>query len=170
MGINQIFTSVAHPQGNGQVERANPTIVEGIKTRLGTRRTGWVDELPHVLWAYRTLTKTSNGETPFSLTYGSEAVIPAEIACPTARVLMANTTDNDKELRMNLDLLEERRDLAAIKEASYKTQLEQYYNKRVKKQTFKVGVTFCATTRLPMLKSRGNLPQLRKVLTRYKKY
>ena len=59
--IQQIFTSVAHPQGNGQVERANRSILEGIKTRLGTKGHGWVDELPHVLWAHRTLTKTSNG-------------------------------------------------------------------------------------------------------------
>src|ERR1044071_8198016 len=79
MNVKQIFTSVAHPQGNGQVECANRSIVEGIKTRLGTKRTGWVDELPHVLWADRTLSKTSNGETPFSLMYGTEAEIPAEM-------------------------------------------------------------------------------------------
>ncbi|MDQ9816687.1 hypothetical protein RFZ01_20170, partial [Acinetobacter pittii] len=72
------------------------------------------------------------GETPFSLTYGSEAVIPAEIGCPSARVLSAHQTDNEKELRTNLDLLEERRDLAAIKEANYKKQLEKYYNAKVK--------------------------------------
>ncbi|GKD39737.1 reverse transcriptase domain-containing protein [Tanacetum coccineum] len=72
-------TVVAHPQANGLVEKANKSLMEGIKTRLGRERAGWVDELPNVLWAHRTSIKTSNGETPFSLTYGSEAVIPAEI-------------------------------------------------------------------------------------------
>ena len=92
-----------------------------------------------MLWAYRTLTKTSNGETPFSLTYGSEAVIPAEIGCPSARVLMADKEENDYELRLNLDLLEDRRELAAIREAKYKSALERYYNQRVKVCKFKVG-------------------------------
>src|ERR1044071_10014718 len=132
MGINQIFSSVAHPQGDGQVERINRSLVEGIKTRLGSKRTGWVEELPHVLWAHRTLTKTSTGETPFSLTYGSEAVIPAEISFTSPRVLNTAQTDNDRELRLNLDLLDERREIVAIRQANCKKQLERYYNSKVK--------------------------------------
>ena len=139
LNIQQIFTSVAHPQDNGQVEHINRSIVEGIKTHLGTKRTGWVDKVPHVLWAHRTLTKTSNDKTPFSLTYGSEAVIPAEMGCPSARVLMAAHTNNDQELRLNLDLLEERRERAAIREANYKKNLERYYIARVKHCEFCVG-------------------------------
>jgi hypothetical protein len=77
LNIHQVFTSVAHPQGNGQVERINRSIVEGIKTRLGYEGISWVEELPHILWAHRTINKTSNKEIPFSLTYGSEAMIPA---------------------------------------------------------------------------------------------
>ncbi|XP_076913588.1 uncharacterized protein LOC143572269 [Bidens hawaiensis] len=34
--VTQIFTSVAHPQANGQVERTNRTIEEGIKTSLAS--------------------------------------------------------------------------------------------------------------------------------------
>ena len=49
LGVKQIFTSIAHPQGNGQVEHANRSIIDDIKMRLGTKRNGWVDELPHVL-------------------------------------------------------------------------------------------------------------------------
>ncbi|GKA15437.1 reverse transcriptase domain-containing protein [Tanacetum coccineum] len=57
----------AHPQANGLVERANRSLMEGIKTRLGREKAGWVDELPNVLWAHHTSIKQSNGETPFSL-------------------------------------------------------------------------------------------------------
>lgn len=88
MHIRQMNTAVAHPQANGLVERANESLMEGIKTRLGRSRAGWVDELPNVLWAHRISLKTSNGETPFSLTYGSKAVIPAEIGMPTHQTLM----------------------------------------------------------------------------------
>ncbi|PWA89392.1 hypothetical protein CTI12_AA110840 [Artemisia annua] len=139
LNITQINTVVAHPQPNGLVERANKSLMKGFKSRLGRERAGWVDELPNVLWAFRTSLKTSNGETPFSLTYGSEAVIPAEIGMPTFRTMMTNARDNDDELNLNLNLLEERREMAAIREAKYKKKVEQYYNRRVRPEAFKVG-------------------------------
>ncbi|GJR67989.1 reverse transcriptase domain-containing protein [Tanacetum coccineum] len=71
--IRQCFASVKHPQANGLVERANRSLGEGIKARLDEKSKDWIEELPHVLWAHRTMIKSSNGETPFSLTYGTEA-------------------------------------------------------------------------------------------------
>ncbi|GJR97858.1 reverse transcriptase domain-containing protein [Tanacetum coccineum] len=132
-------TAVAHPQANGMVKRANKSLMEGIKTRLGRDRAGCVDELPNVLWEHRTSIKKSNGETSFSLIYGSEAVIPDEICMPTYRTMMTREGFNEEELRLNLDLLTERREMAAIREAKYKTKLEQYYNKRLHLTSFKPG-------------------------------
>ncbi|GJS51763.1 reverse transcriptase domain-containing protein [Tanacetum coccineum] len=71
--IRQCFASVKHPQANGLVERANRSLGEGIKARLDERSKDWMGELSHVLWVHRTMIKSSNGETPFSLTYGTEA-------------------------------------------------------------------------------------------------
>ncbi|XP_035844008.1 uncharacterized protein LOC118490461 [Helianthus annuus] len=136
--IQQIFTPVAHPQGNGQVEWTNRSLLDGIKKRLGHEGSSWVEELPNVLWAHRTMPKTSNNETPFSLTYGAEAMIPAEAGLPSLRRLNIGD-DNDRSLREGLDLLEERREAAAISEAKYKKALEKYYNQRVAKQNFKTG-------------------------------
>ncbi|KAL2230406.1 UNVERIFIED_CONTAM: Gag-Pol polyprotein [Sesamum indicum] len=76
--IQQNFTAVGHPQSNGQTEVTNRTILQHLKARLSSKKE-WSDDLPGVLWAYRTTPRTSTGETPFSLVYGSEAVIPAEI-------------------------------------------------------------------------------------------
>jgi len=83
--------------------------------------------------------KTSTGETPFSLTYGTEAMIPAEVGLPTARASQTNEKDNETALRNNLDLLEERRGMAAIKETRYKKIMEKEYNKRVRLISYKVG-------------------------------
>nr|GFC10754.1 reverse transcriptase domain-containing protein [Tanacetum cinerariifolium] len=88
--IKQVNTAVAHPQANRLVERANKSLMHGLKSRLGRERVGWVDELPKILWAHRTMLKTSNGETPFSLTYESEAVIPADIGMPTYQTIQFN--------------------------------------------------------------------------------
>nr|GEV88528.1 hypothetical protein [Tanacetum cinerariifolium] len=137
--IKQMNMVVTHPQANGLVERANKSLMHGLKERLGRERIGWVDELPNILWAHQTMLKTSNGETPFSLTYGSEVVISAEIGMPTYRIIQFNETKNEKEMRMNLDLIQERSETAAIREAKYKKKVKQYYNKWVWPVSFKVG-------------------------------
>ncbi|GJU93407.1 reverse transcriptase domain-containing protein [Tanacetum coccineum] len=101
---------------------------EGIKARLGEGNKNWLEELPHVLWAHRTMIKSSDRDTPFSLTYGTEAVIPAEIGMPTYRTATVDTVHNDEELRLNLDLLEEKRERASICEAKSKMKMAKYYN------------------------------------------
>ncbi|GJS51021.1 hypothetical protein Tco_0624383 [Tanacetum coccineum] len=64
-----------------------------------------------------------------SLVYGSEAVIPIEISVETRRIQDFNTKKNEKRCMEDLDILEERREIALIKEAYYKQKLEKYYNK-----------------------------------------
>ncbi|GJR89570.1 reverse transcriptase domain-containing protein [Tanacetum coccineum] len=128
LGIKLVSTSVYHPQANGAVERANQSIMQGIKTRLHQEGGAWVKELPSILWAHRTTPETSNGETPFSLAYGTKAVIPAEMGIPTRRTIQGSDKENEEALRMNLNLLEERREIAAIREARRKQQVEKYYN------------------------------------------
>nr|GEX49146.1 reverse transcriptase domain-containing protein [Tanacetum cinerariifolium] len=123
LNITQRFASVKHPQSNGLVERANRSLGKGIKSRMGERNKNWVEELPHVLWAHRTMIKSSHGDTPFFLTYGTEAVIPTEIKMPTYRTAAVDVVSNDEELRLNLDLLEERRERAAIYEANAKSKM-----------------------------------------------
>ncbi|GJX55190.1 reverse transcriptase domain-containing protein [Tanacetum coccineum] len=98
-----------------------------------------MEELPHVLWAHRTMIKSSNGDTPFSLTYGTEAVIPAEIGMPTLRTAEVDLVQNNEALEINLDLLEERREQAAIREAKSKAKMERYYNSKVRSISFKPG-------------------------------
>ncbi|XP_071708806.1 uncharacterized protein [Rutidosis leptorrhynchoides] len=100
---------------------------------------GWVDELPKVLWEHRTTHKNSTGKTPFSLVYGSEAVIQVEITVPTERVLSYSEGENDKRLSTNLNYAKERREMATIREVANKQRIAKYYNKRVRARTYKVG-------------------------------
>ncbi|GJZ43549.1 reverse transcriptase domain-containing protein [Tanacetum coccineum] len=129
--------AVQRQPSNGQVERANHSLGEGIKARLGEDNKNWVEEVSHVLWAHRTMIKTSNGDTLFSLTYGTEAVIPVEIGMPSLRCTEVNQSKNNEGILLNLDLLEERREKAALREAKSKAKMEKYYNARV------CSVAFC---------------------------
>ena len=86
LGIRNRYSTPVYPQSNGQVEATNKAIVNGLKKRLYSAKGKWAEELPSVLWAYRTTPRRSTGETPFSLTYEAEAMIPAEVNLCNARV------------------------------------------------------------------------------------
>ena len=92
----------------------------------------WVKELPHVLWTYRTTPHKSTGETPFSITYGAETVIPLETNFPTIRTSSFNPKDNDEQLTKSLDLIEEKRENAMVQLTHYQQKLKQGYNANVK--------------------------------------
>nr|GEY56775.1 reverse transcriptase domain-containing protein [Tanacetum cinerariifolium] len=83
--------------------------------------------------------KSSHGDMPVSLTFGTEAVIPAEIRMPTYRIAVVDVVCNDEELRLNLNLLEGRRECTTIREAKAKLKMTKYYNARVRGVTFKPG-------------------------------
>jgi transposase InsO family protein len=82
-GVHHQPSSAAHPQTNGQVERTNWLLLQGMKTRmfqdLEARGRNWHKELPSVLCALRTNINRGTRDTPFNLVYGAEAVLPPEI-------------------------------------------------------------------------------------------
>jgi hypothetical protein len=89
-GIDHHPSSATHPQTNGQVERTNGLLLQGMKIRmfrdLEARGRNWHKELPSVLWALRTNVNKATIDTPFNLVYGAEAVLPPEIYLKSARV------------------------------------------------------------------------------------
>ncbi|CAJ2652721.1 unnamed protein product [Trifolium pratense] len=106
IGTTQHFTSVEHPQTNGQAEAANRVILRGLKRRLDEAKGKWTEELHSVLWSYRTTPHSTTGETPFRLTYGTEAVIPVETGASSFRTeVPLGGEDNHEMLREELDLL-----------------------------------------------------------------
>ena len=119
LGIRNYFSSPTYPHGSGQTESSNKTILNEIKKRLEKANGRWVEELSNVLWTFRTTPRNSTRETPFSLTYGVEAVIPLETGLPTLRTEEFDLENNEHTLAKDLDLTQERRDLAMIRLASY---------------------------------------------------
>ena len=84
-GLIKSFSSAARPQGNGQFEAVNKTLKTSMKKRLEEAKGRWPEELPNVLWSYRTTARTSTGHTPFALAYGCEAMLPVEVEVPMRR-------------------------------------------------------------------------------------
>ena len=119
LGIKNRYSTPAYLQGNEQVKAVNKVIVNGFKKRLDDVKGKWVKELPHVLWEYRTTPRRSTGETPFSMTYVSEVVIPLEIGFPMLRTSLFTPNSNDNLLERSLDLIEERRENAMVQLTYY---------------------------------------------------
>src|SRR5215216_4537509 len=94
------FASVSHPRSNGQAERANAEVLRGLKTRtfdtLQKHGKRWIDELPAVLWSIRTTPNRATGQTPFSLMYGAEAVLPTELTYGSPRVLAYDELEQEQ--------------------------------------------------------------------------
>ena len=79
--------------------------MSGFKKRLNDTKGKWVEELSHILWTYRTIPRRSTRETPFSVTYGAEAVISLETRFPTLRTSSFTLSSNDGLLEKSLDLI-----------------------------------------------------------------
>jgi hypothetical protein len=96
-GTHHQPSSTAHPQTNGQVERTNWLLLQGMKTRifqnLEAKGQNWHKELPSVLWALWTNINRATRDTPFSLVYGAEALLPPKIYLKSARVANLNPED-----------------------------------------------------------------------------
>ena len=124
LGIRNKYSTPAYLQGNGQVEAVNKVIVNGLKKRLDGANVRWVEELPHVLWTYRTTPRRSTRETPFSMTYGSEAVIPLETGFLKLRTSLFTPDNNDQLLERILDLVDEQREATMVQLAHYQQKLK----------------------------------------------
>ena len=139
LGIKNYYSSPTHPQVNGQVEVMNRFLLKIIKTQLEGAKGIWLEELPSILWAYRTTTRTSTGETLFRLAYESKAVILAEVGLTSYRVKNHDERRNDEAMRLQLDLVDEVRAMAEQRLARYQDPMAKHYNSKVRHKDFKVG-------------------------------
>ncbi|XP_075640604.1 uncharacterized protein LOC142612393 [Castanea sativa] len=83
--------------------------------------------------------KKSTRETPFSMTYGAEAIIPLKTGFPTLKTSSFILSSNDSLLEKSLDLVEERRENAMVQLAYYQQKLKQGYDSHVKLRLLAIG-------------------------------
>ena len=139
LGIKNYYSSPAHPQSNGQAEVTIRTLKAALKTKLEDLKGNWVEYLPEVLWAYRTTQKSATRETPFALAFGTEAVAPVEVGIKSPRIELASEEHNDEALRLNLELLDEKREQVQRRTEEYQRKTARYYNQIVKPRSYVPG-------------------------------
>jgi transposase InsO family protein len=137
------WAAVAHPQANGQVERANGMILQGLKPRIFDRlnKSGrrWLQELPTVVWSLRTTPSRAMGFTPFFLVYGAEAVLPTYLEYGSPRVGSYDEDTNQRARKDSLDQLDEAHTMALMHSARYQQALRRYQARKVQRRDFNEG-------------------------------
>ena len=123
LNIRNLYSTPRYPQSNGQAEASNKTLLTALKKRLDSDKGKWVEELPGVLWDYRTTARNPTDVTLLALTYGMEVVIPTEIGLPTIRIAMVDSENKGYVILVT----------------SYQRRLANFYYKRVRPQTFQPG-------------------------------
>ena len=137
--IKNYYSSPVHPQSNGQAEVTIRTLKAALKTKLEDLKGNWVEYLPEVLWAYKTTQKSATRETPFALAFGTEAVAPVEVGIKSPRIEFASVEHNDEALRLNLELLDEKREQVLRRTEEYQRKTTRYYNQKVKPISYMPG-------------------------------
>jgi transposase InsO family protein len=134
---------VAHPQTNGQVERANGMILQGLKPRIFDRlnKSGqkWLQELSSIVWSLKTTPSRATGFTPFFLVYGAEAILPTDLEYRLPKVKGYDENANQQAREDSLDQLDEARTVALMHSARYQQALRRYQTQKIRHRDFYEG-------------------------------
>jgi ribonuclease HI len=133
-GVKHHKSSPYRPQTNGAVESANKN-VKVILEKTTERYRDWADKLPFALWGYRTSIRTSTGMTPYSLVYGMEAVLPAEIEAESLRIILESQIPEAEWVKARYEqliLTDEKRLKALYHVQGYQRRMARAFNKKVK--------------------------------------
>jgi hypothetical protein len=134
-GIVVRYVSVAHPRANGQAERANDMILDALKKGLyrendkHPRR--WLKELPAMVWELRTQPSRNTGISLY-MVFGSEAMLPADIAFQSPRVENHDEERSNEARELEVNCTEEQCLDTCAHMAKYLEGLRRYYNRNVK--------------------------------------
>ncbi|XP_075670058.1 uncharacterized protein LOC142639803 [Castanea sativa] len=132
------------PQGNGQAEATNKTLIKIISKMSQEYTRGWTMHLPNALWAYSNSSKSAIGFSPFSLVYGIEVMNPVEAMTPSLRVIQMKEKEKEKEVfaaerYQDLEGLDEKREEAQECSHRYRRRMTEAYDRMTKERVFAEG-------------------------------
>jgi hypothetical protein len=132
---------VYYPQGNGLVESSNKSLINIIKKVLDENKKSWHVHLKYALWENHIGTKNSIGMSPFQMVYGTNAVLPINLALPMMKLWQDHKEEpNDVTRRIN-QLIKVQQHRVEIDEwlQKYQDDMKALFNHRVKEKYFLPG-------------------------------
>ncbi|XP_019241799.1 PREDICTED: uncharacterized protein LOC109221813, partial [Nicotiana attenuata] len=132
-GFKQHKSSMYNAPANGLAEAFNKTLGNLLKKVVAKNKRDWHERIGEALWAYRTTFRTTTQATPYSLVYGTEAVLPLEQQIPSLRIAIQEglTSEENAQLRLaELAAMDEKRLEAQQKLECYQARLARAFNKK----------------------------------------
>ncbi|XP_055824332.1 uncharacterized protein LOC129892813 [Solanum dulcamara] len=157
---------------NGVVEAVNKNIKKILRKIVDSHRQ-WHEKLPYALLDYRTIIRTSTGETPYMLVYGSEVVIPAEVEIPSLRSIQEVDLDDAEWIHSMIEqlmLIDEKRMDTVCHGQPYQNKMAKAFNKKVKPQQFTPGQLVSKKIFPHQGEAKGKFARTGKVLTWFIEY
>jgi hypothetical protein len=118
-------------------------MLQAIKDRIfddaSQYATRWHAELPHVIWGLRTQVNSVTGYSPFFLVYGSQAVLPTDVAFGASCNQHYEEGTAEETQKVDLDSIEEHCVAALMRHTRYEQQLRCYHDRNMRERTFNVG-------------------------------
>ena len=138
-GIQLIKSTPFYAQANEQVEASNKVLINILEKMLKDNPRDWHKILSKTLWAYRTSKRDSTRVSPYSLTYGQDAVFPMDVVVHSLRVSRQNGLNPQEyceAMMMELEALDGKRLQALDHIMIQKKKVARAYNKWVKRKSF----------------------------------
>jgi hypothetical protein len=109
-------------------------VLQAVKDRIfddaKQYATRWHIELPLVVWGLRTQVSSVTGYSPFFLVYGSEAVLPTDVAFGAPRIQYYEEGAAEETRKVNLDNIEEQRVAALMRHTQYESSCDAFRSQR----------------------------------------
>ena len=138
-GISHSRTTPYHPQGNGQVERFNRTLLGMLRTLAEEQKSDWRASVDKMVHAYNCTRNESTGYSPFYLLFGRHPRLPIDLAFGLDRDQDAPTQTRDDYVVRWKQQMEQAYDIATKNMGQTADRRKQMYDKRAKTAALSPG-------------------------------
>jgi hypothetical protein len=127
-----------YPQGNGLVESSNKSLISIIKKVLNENKKSWHLHLKYALWANQIGTKKSIGTSPFQMVYGTDVVLPINLALPVMKLWQDEKEEPNPLTRRINQLIEVQQHRAVVDEKlqKYQDDMKVLFDRKAKDKNF----------------------------------
>jgi hypothetical protein len=130
-----------YPQGNGLAESSNKSLINIIKKVLNENKRSWHVHLKYALWANQIGTKKSIGTSPFQMVYGTDVVLPINLALPVMKLWQDEKEEPNHVTRRINQLIEVQQHRVEVDERlqKYQDDMKTLFDRKTKDREFLPG-------------------------------
>ena len=135
-GISRSRTTSYHPEGNGQCERMNRTILQMLRTLTLNEKLRWKNHLNYVIHAYNCTRHDSTGFSPFYLLFGRHPRLPIDLLLEETPVVQQQSYS--RQIKQAQEAIREAHQLASANSRKSKLRSQRRRNK-IQYNVLKIG-------------------------------